>query len=28
LMLSLSVILGLSGSLLSVKRYVSEIEPK
>lgn len=28
LMLGLSVFLGLSGSLLSVKRYVSEIEPK
>ena len=28
IMLGLSVFLGLSGSLLSVKRYVSEIEPK
>lgn len=28
IMLSVSVFLGLSGSLLSVKRYVSEIEPK
>lgn len=28
IMLGLSVFLGLSGSLISVKRYVSEIEPK